>query len=756
MVDTHNDEENPTPLRILDSGGASSSMVAPVDHPISEGGPQAEETSAAQEQREESANGYEGEESASHSSSSDPDSEIEEEMAAGRTLKELAAPDFNHQPLCIQYPTLDVAFELKSGLIHLLPTFHGRAGEDPNKHLMEFHVVCSSMKSTGVTEEQIKLRAFPFSLGDDVKDWLYYLLSGTVTTWNEMKRMFLERYFPASRAATIRKEICGIRQYNGETLYEYLERFKKLCASCPHHQISDQLLIQYLYEGLLPMERNMIDAASGGALVDKTTEAAKQLISNMAANFQQFGTRHDAPTKKVNEVSTSSIEQQLFDLTSLVRQLAVGNAQQVKACGICSTMGHQMDMCPTLQEEGTEQVNTVENFSGPPRQHDPYSNTYNLGWRDHPNFSYGGNRQVGGGQNFFQNRQQQQQGFQPKQPASQSSNSSLEDIVKSLALNTKQFQQDTRSSIQSLENQMGQMATAISRLEAQVGGKLPSQIVVNPKENVNAVTLRSGKKVEEPKLNIPSVEKEAEIKDEIEKEKATTKSKVIPNPSIQLQSNTLPFPSRFAKSKKEEKDKEILEMFRKVEVNIPLLDAIKQVPRYAKFLKELCTNKWKLNGDEKIIMGENVSAVFQRKLPPKCKDPGMFTIPCKIGNTRIERAMVDLGASINVMPRSIYVSLNLGPVKDTGVIIQLADRTNAYPEGVVEDVLVQVNELVFPTDFYILDMDDSSSPDPAPILLGRPFLNTARTKIDVHDGTLTMEFNGEVIRFNIYDVMESG
>ncbi|MGZ7362298.1 retrotransposon gag family protein, partial [Streptococcus pyogenes] len=92
---------------------------------------------------------------------------------------------------------------------------------------------------TGVTEEQIKLRAFPFSLGDDAKDWLYYLPSGTVTTWNEMKRMFLERYFPASRAATIRKEICGIRQYNGETLYEYWERFKKLCASCPHHQISD-------------------------------------------------------------------------------------------------------------------------------------------------------------------------------------------------------------------------------------------------------------------------------------------------------------------------------------------------------------------------------------------------------------------------------------------------------------------------------------------------------------------------------------
>ncbi|XP_031258549.1 uncharacterized protein LOC116116632 [Pistacia vera] len=261
------------------------------------------------------------------------------------------------------------------------------------------------------------------------------------------------------------------------------------------------------------------------------------------------------------------------------------------------------------------------------------------------------------------------------------------------------------------------MASAISRLEAQVGGKLPSQTVVNPKENVNAVMLRSGKKVEEPKLNIPSVAKEAEIEDEIEKEEATTESNVIPNPSIQLQSNTLPFPIRFAKLKKEEKDKEILETFRKVKVNIPLLDAIKQVPRYAKFLKEQCTNKRKLNGDEKIIMGENVSAVFQRKLHPKCKD--------------------------------------LGLVKDTGVIIQLVDRTNAYPEGVVKDVLMQVNELVFPADFYILDMDDSSSPDPAPILLGRPFLNTARTKIDVHDGTLMMEFDAqEMFELNNADELE--
>jgi hypothetical protein len=107
-------------------------------------------------------------------------------------------------------------------------------------------------------------------------------------------------------------------------------------------------------------------------------------------------------------------------------------------------------------------------------------------------------------------------------------------------------------------------------------------------------------------------------------------------------------------------------------------------------LKELCTikRKQKLKGCEKVRAGENVSVVIQRKLPVKCKDPGMFTIPCTIGNTRFENAMTDLGASINVMPYSIYASLKLGPLNKTSVVIQLTDRFITYPKGVVEDVLV--------------------------------------------------------------------
>jgi len=192
----------------------------------------------------------------------------------------------NYNGLCIEYPEADTPFELKSGLIHLLPKFNGLAGEDPHKHLKEFQVVCSTpLRPEGITEDHIKLRAFPFSLQGAAKDWIYYLEPNSIISWNDLKRVFLERYFPASRVASIIKEICGIRQDN-ESLAEYWERFKKLVSSCPQHQITEQLLIQYFYEGLLPMDRNILDAASVGALVDKTPAAAKALIENMSLNSQ--------------------------------------------------------------------------------------------------------------------------------------------------------------------------------------------------------------------------------------------------------------------------------------------------------------------------------------------------------------------------------------------------------------------------------------------------------------------------------------
>nr|KYP53667.1 hypothetical protein KK1_024241 [Cajanus cajan] len=154
-----------------------------------------------------------------------------------RTLREMDAPDFTYESLSIQYPEEDVLFVLKTGKIHLLPKFHGHAGEDPHKHLKEFHIICSTMNPPDVQEDHIYFKEFPHSLEGVAKDWLYYLAPRSITNWDDPKRMFMEKFFPASRTTAIRKDIPGIRKLGGESLYEYWERFKKLCASCPHHQI---------------------------------------------------------------------------------------------------------------------------------------------------------------------------------------------------------------------------------------------------------------------------------------------------------------------------------------------------------------------------------------------------------------------------------------------------------------------------------------------------------------------------------------
>ena len=133
---------------------------------------------------------------------------------------------------------------------------------------------------------------------------------------------------------------------------------------------------------------------------------------------------------------------------------------------------------------------------------------------------------------------------------------------------------------------------------------------------------------------------------------------------------------------------EILEVLKQVKVNIPLLDAIKQIPSYAKFLKDLCTVKRKLNVHKKAFLTEQVSTIIQNNRPPKFKDPSCPTISCVIGNSNIEKALLDLGASVNLLPYSVYEQLGLGELKLTSLILQLANRSVIVPKGVVEDVLV--------------------------------------------------------------------
>jgi len=346
-------------------------------------------------------------------------------------------------------------------------------------------------------------------------------------------------------------------------------------------------------------------------------------------------------------------------------------------------------------------------------------------------------------------------------------------MMKTLASNTvtlqqnvMSFQQETRSSIHNLEKQMGQVASSVGKLEAQMNGKLSSQ-ALNPIENVSVIMLRSGKELEEKRSKQIEMKEEEEIETELSTKKehppplqtetSTNTPNVTPHSMTSSFKTIPPFSVSSSRSKKEDKEKEILEVFKKVELNIPFLDSIKQIPKYAKFLKELCITKraFILKGHEMASMGEVVSVIVQKNMLIKQNDPSAFTIPCAIGNARFKRALCNLGASISVMPKHVYDSLSLEPLNKTSIVIQLADRSFVYPLGVIEDVLVKIDSLVIPCDFYILDMEHDScdSSNNTHILFGRPFLKTANTKIDCGKNILSIKVGDEKIEFNFHDAM---
>ncbi|XP_014492196.1 uncharacterized protein LOC106754657 [Vigna radiata var. radiata] len=240
-----------------------------------------------------------------------------------------------------------------------------------------------------------------------------------------------------------------------------------------------------------------------------------------------------------------------------------------------------------------------------------------------------------------------------------------------------------------IKKSIAELTQRVDKLETKESNKMPAQTVINPR-NVNAITLRTGKQVEGPDGAQEDEDKEEE--------------------EAQIDDNRGP---------NESSPETTIEKFRRIEDN------------------------------EVVNLGRNVSSLVKKhiEIPQKCKDPGMFSIPCVIGNSKFDNAMLDLGASINVMPLSVFTSLSLGPLKTTGVVIQLANRSTVNPADVLEDVLVRVDKLIFPADFYILDMKDEEGVKSSTIILGRPFMMTARTKIDVHAGTLTMEIGDEKVHF---------
>ncbi|XP_048229129.1 uncharacterized protein LOC125369882 [Ricinus communis] len=248
-------------------------------------------------------------------------------------------------------------------------------------------------------------------------------------------------------------------------------------------------------------------------------------------------------------------------------------------------------------------------------------------------------------------------------------------------------------------------------------GMLPSTTESNPREHCKAITLRSGKQLSS---SLPVAVQDERVRKEPEPEQIkSVRVKDKKKSPVREYQPPIPYPTRLKQEK---------------------------MPKYVKFLKEILSNKIKLEDLGLVTLNEECSAILQNKLPVKRHDLGSFIVPCIIGELRIGGALTELGASINLMSTSFFDRLGLSEPKPTRMSIQLADRTIKIPRGIVEDVLVKVDKFICPIYFIVMDMEGEST---VPLILGRPFLTTSKAVIEVFDGKLQLRVNDETITFDL-------
>ena len=423
----------------------------------------------------------------------------------------------------------------------------------------------------------------------------------------------------------------------------------------------------------------------------------------------------------------------------------------------------------------SEYGNAVGQYKAP-QPNALYGNTYNSNWRNHPNLSWKPNPPA------YVPLGAKPQFGSSSQPQPPPSSSPVEQAILNLSKVVSNFVEEQKGinvqlaqridtvestlnkRIDGLESNLNQKIdnlqysiTKINNLlEIQERGRFPSQTLPNPKGvhevgsssnsgmgEVKAIfTLRSGREIEQP---VPKTTEETC------KEKEAEPERVIISEDSMKHCMPPPFPQALRSKKKASKQTGILEVLRQVKVNIPLLNIIKQVPAYAKFLKDLCTIKKGLGIEKRAFLTEQVSAIIQSKNPVKYKDPGSPTISVNIGGTCIDKTLLDLEASVNLLPYSVYKQLGLGELKPTNITLSLVDRSVKIPKGIVEDVLVKVDKFYYPVDFVVLDTEPiESGPNHVPIILGRPFLATANAIINFRNGVMQLTFGNMTLELNIF------
>ncbi|GJV76696.1 reverse transcriptase domain-containing protein [Tanacetum coccineum] len=594
---------------------------------------------------------------------------------------------------------------------------------------------------------------------------------------------------PPSKTTNLRNEITRFQQKFDETFYEAWDRFNDLLRGCPHHGFSELHQLDTFYNALNSNDQDSLNSAAGGNFLDKMPRECLKIIESKSKVRQS---RSKAIVSKVStSSSTPAVSSDVAELKDMVRALILDKKNQTPApapvkaieqsCVTCGG-GHSYQNCPATNDyrdniqEYVSQAAAVNYNQGnasyrpqmvanqirppgfPPMQN--HQNNQNRGINFNQN--RGNNLNQNRGNNFNQGQVYQPQINQPPtfqappyqapapaHPTPGVSKSDFDNYVKA-----------NDAVMQNMQNQMANITDLITKFvnsntaSTSGSGSLPSNTIANPKGDVKAITTRSGVSYNGPQTSSPP--KETENEPEVTKDTVQPSTENIQPPVVQTNDQigepvvvpktkpTLPYPSRANKEKFREKDdllaSKFMEIFRNLHFELSFADALLHMPKFAPMFRKLLNDKDKIIELTKTPVNENCSAVILKKFPEKLGDPGRFLIPCDFPEMNECLALADLGASINLMPLSIWKELSLPALTKTRMILELADRTISTPTGIAEDVFVKVGTFFFPADFVVVDY----VADPrAPLILGRPFLRTARALIDVHGEQITLRHDDQ-------------
>nr|GEW07480.1 reverse transcriptase domain-containing protein [Tanacetum cinerariifolium] len=520
---------------------------------------------------------------------------------------------------------------------------------------------------------------------------------------------------------------------------------------------------------LNPNDQDALDSAVGGNFLDKIPRECLSIIESKS-KVRYSRSRVTDVRANTNAPLPSSSPSNSFDLQQIVASLEdkldirmnrfkkslndmknsfvtpTASLKAVEEVCVTCRANHSYNQCPltrgndfpvfhdNIQQFQTAAVGNfiqnrnqnVSNQMRPPRFNQPTHQNNNQNRFQGNNFNQNQNRQQNQGV-IYQNRPQQNPNFQA--PAQQ---------------NTNLYNNKPSSS-----------------------SSLPGNTIPNPKGEAKAITTRSGMSYKEPPIPPPSVEQQEPTEETTDTELPSTEDihpplvqvevqvdKPIEEPSVVIPKSkaNLPYPSRLQKEKLREKDDilvaKFMEIFRDLHFELSFADALVHMPKFAPMFKKLLNNKDKLIELTKTPLNENCLAVVLKKLPEKLGDPGRFLIPCDFSEFDNCLALADLGASINIMPLSIWKKLRLPILNDTKMVLELTDRTISKPTGVAENVFVKVGKFYFPTDFVVLDF----VADPrVPLILGRPFLCTAHALIDVYEGEIILRHDDQSLTLKCGD-----